>query len=149
MPFLPGVKGIGDGRYVIPDSEQVFHTKLFRKLQQMSIETKSQIEQAAQEWQSMQQVYDFAVNHLKESWMQAQEDAPKWLAELRGIRMSLNAELKQIRQAIDDINEVTGGDAAVKRKESLRELVELCERLKTVQADGTLDKILVALLKNV
>lgn len=148
VPFIPGLKTYGDGRIYEDDTDQVLHTKLFNYLKKMSTETKERIAEVAKEWESVQQIMDYAAHHVNKDWLDARDKIPGLLADIRSLRMSLSAELKQIQQAAKDMDEWTSGEESLKRKQQLSEIVSLCERFKAIQEQGVFDRVMEVLLKH-
>lgn len=90
---------------------------------------------------------EWSVTHFSIAWQHWGETANERLHDLRMWRMAFDAEVKVLLRDAADIRNFFLDEKHIEEAKRLREFVELCERLKALKADGTLDAITDAILK--
>ena len=94
-----------------------------------------------------QESLEWSVNHFKKSWFDWAKTANERLHDLTMWRMSFGREVKQLLTDAADIRQFFLDEKHLEEVRRLREFVELCERLKALKADGTLDAVTDIMLK--
>lgn len=90
---------------------------------------------------------DWHCSSVKESWMNWLNQSEKVLENIRITRVAISHESKTLLSDCADVRKFFIGDDHEKEISRLREFIELCERLRALKQDGTLDKVADTILK--
>lgn len=90
---------------------------------------------------------EWSCTHIRKSWTEWQLESLTALNEVRMTRMALDTETKQTLAACADVRKFFLSADHEKEIARLKEFIELCERLKKLKADGTLDALADTILK--
>lgn len=90
---------------------------------------------------------DWHCDHVKESWLTWKEQSGKVLEDIRQTRVAIGHESRQLLGECADVRKFFLSDDHEKEVAKLREFIELCERLRALKNDGTLDKVADTILK--
>jgi hypothetical protein len=94
-----------------------------------------------------QESLEWSVNHFRRVWIEWAETANERLHDMTLWRMAFGREVKQIITDASDIRQFFLDEKHLEQVRRLKEFVELCERLKALKQDGTLDAIADTMLK--
>jgi|SRR5262252_865255 len=94
-----------------------------------------------------QESLEWSVHHFAQSWHNWGQQANERLKDLRMWRMAFDLEVKTLLRDAADIRQFFLDDKHIEEVKRLKEFVELCERLKALKQDGTLDAVMDSMLK--
>jgi len=89
---------------------------------------------------------EWSVTHFGSAWHQWGKTANERLHDLRMWRMAFENEVKTLLRDASDIRKFFLDEKHVEEVRRLKEFVEVCERLKALKTDGTLDALINAIL---
>lgn len=101
----------------------------------------------AQEVKLARRILEEATDNFREDVMNFTDELPKAVKNLRSWRMTMEAEKTLSIKALTELREFFLGHDYEKEMVRLSEFVRLCEKLKALSADGTLDKVADVMLK--
>ncbi len=84
---------------------------------------------------------------IQTSWLNWMEETGKVMESIRQTRVAIGLEANKLLSECGDVRKFFLADDHAKEIARLREFVELCERLRALKADGTLDKLADTILK--
>lgn len=90
---------------------------------------------------------DVHTDYVKESWVEVNKAAAKVLEDLRLTRMAIGNEAERVVKDLSDVRKFFLADEHEKEIARLKEFIELCERIRALKNDGTLDKVADTILK--
>lgn len=84
---------------------------------------------------------------MRKSWIDWMDGAGKRLVEIRQLRLALEDESRRTLAACRDVRHFINEEGHEQEVAKLERFVGLCERLRAVQKDGTLDAVVDCILK--
>lgn len=90
---------------------------------------------------------DWHTSHVKGSWMDWLDQSSQVLESIRQARVAIGIESRQLLSECGDVRKFFLSDDHEKELVKLREFIELCERLRSLKNDGTLDRLADTILK--
>tara|TARA_R110000868_G_scaffold267108_1_gene526380 strand:+ start:961 stop:1419 length:459 start_codon:yes stop_codon:yes gene_type:complete len=148
-PIAPtaGNKDIGNGQQEHIKSNAEMNVALSDKLIKLSDKMNDQTIDLATRSLEARRILDWHCNHVKESWIEWSDQTNKVLEQIRQTRVVIGIESKQLLAECGDVRKFFLSDDHEKEIAKLREFIELCERLRALKNDGTLDKVADTILK--
>lgn len=95
----------------------------------------------------MQKLFIGHLESLSDMTGKWEEIGKDYLKQLRELRMATTTETVQLKSALSDIRKFFLDDRHPEEVKRLLEFVEVCERLKKLKQDGTLDAVADTILK--
>lgn len=92
-------------------------------------------------------ILDIHTTHVKKEWMDWHDETSKVMEQIRQTRVAIGFESKQLLAECGDVRKFFLSDDHEKEIARLREFIELCERLRSLKNDGTLDRMADTILK--
>ena len=117
--------------------------ELQRRLDKLHNQAISLAERAAES----RDFLDWHTDHVKKAWLDWMDESNKVLESIRQTRVAISFESRQLLTDCGDVRKFFLSDDHEKEIAKLREFIELCERLRSLKNDGTLDKIADTILK--
>lgn len=90
---------------------------------------------------------DKATDSISESWAVWIKESAEYLNNLRLWRMAVETEVKSGTTALKDISQFLGSEETKQQLKTLKDLVEVGERLKMLKDSGFLDSMTDIMLK--
>lgn len=142
-----GDKNIGNGQAFHMKSEDEMNTELSKSIVKF-VETLNDknVELAVKSIEA-RKFLEWHCNHVKETWIDWKEQSGKVLEDIRQTRVAIGIESRQLLAECGDVRKFFLSEEHEKEIAKLREFIELCERLRALKNDGTLDKVADTILK--
>lgn len=109
--------------------------------------SKQSVVELADKFRDAAKFLDESTDEIKTSWVAWLKDSKAFLDEARLWRMAMERESSQGITACKDMVEFLGSEDVRGRLATLRELVEVAERLKALKESGFLDAVVDTMLK--
>lgn len=90
---------------------------------------------------------DEATDQISTSWLKWLSDSKEYLDSVRAWRMAIENENRVSIQSCKDALDFLGSEEYKEKMKSMRELIELSERLKSLKDSGFLDSLVDTLVK--
>lgn len=90
---------------------------------------------------------EWSVNHVRKDWLDWIDQTKQAIIDTRQTKAAMEFETKGLLAACADVRKFFLSDDHTKEVQRLKEFVELCERLRALKADGTLDAVADTILK--
>jgi methionine synthase II (cobalamin-independent) len=84
---------------------------------------------------------------VRASWLDWRDESVKVMEDIRQTRVAIGHESAKLLAECGDVRKFFLSDDHEKEIVKLREFIELCERLRSLKNDGTLDKLADTILK--
>ena len=143
----PGNKDTGNGQSQHLKSDEEMNIVVAKELANMADKMHNQTIDLATRAMEARKFLDWHCDHCKESWFNWRDQTDKILEQMRQTRVAIGTESRQLLSECGDVRKFFLSDDHEKEIAKLREFVELCERLRSLKNDGTLDKVADTILK--
>lgn len=143
----PGNKDLGNGQVEHMASDDEMDVELSKAMMTMADRMHNQTIDLATRSMEARKFLDWHCNHVKESWLTWRDQTDKILEQMRQTRVAIGTESRQLLGECGDVRKFFLSDDHEKEVAKLREFIELCERLRALKNDGTLDKVADTILK--
>ena len=120
---------------------------LLRTMSKKADEMPGNVEAYAKAMASAKASLDMGVDLFREGMMEFALELPKHVEKLRNWRMTMERERDTSLKALRELRQFFPEDAHEKEMTRLNEFVRMCERLKALSEDGTLEKVADVMLK--
>ena len=143
----PGDYDLGNGKteHVASDSEMSVEisARLNKSVDKMHNDTIALADRAKE----AREFLDWHTNSVRASWLDWNDESSKVMESIRQTRVAIGLESKKLLDECSDVRKFFLSSDHEKETTRLREFIELCERLRALKNDGTLDKISDTILK--
>lgn len=129
-------------------SEQEMTEQVATAIVNKADDGKARIIELEKRYKAAAEFLDEATNSVKASWLQWMDDSKKYLDETRMWRMAMEKEAKDGTRACRDMLDFLGTQDTKEKLKTLRELVEIAERMKALKESGFFDSMIEAMLKS-
>lgn len=142
-----GDKNIGNGQAYHTKSDDEMNTELSKAMIKfVEVLNDKNVDLAVKSIEA-RKFLEWHCNHVKEKWIDWKEQSGGVLQDIRQTRVAIGHESRQLLAECGDVRKFFLSEDHEKEVAKLREFIELCERLRALKNDGTLDKVADTILK--
>lgn len=145
--FKPGNYDLGNNKGLHVKSDDEFNAELSREMLKMVDMLNDKTMSLAHQSAAARKFLDWHCDHVRLAWMEWKEQSKEVLEDIRQTRVAIEFESRKLLSECADVRKFFLGEEHTNEVAKLREFIELCERLRALKNDGTLDKIADTILK--
>lgn len=146
-PLPPGAKDIGNGQAERIESDAEFNVTLQKGMEKRIDRIKNADIDLAIRSKESREFLEWHCTHVKKSWVDWMDETAKAMESIRQTRVAIGNESKLLLAECGDVRKFFLSADHDKEIAKLKEFIELCERLRSLKNDGTLDRLADTILK--